>query len=106
MTSAACVENATKPAQMEKEIPCICPLGGYYLFYSNGTGHKKGVACGKCSRGKFSSGNATNCEPCQNGYAAVPGIYVKEWPKADPFVPHHFTTSCSGKYCRGVSTLI
>ena len=81
---------------------CTCPSGSK-LTLIHKTDGKDTYICQSCPPGQVITSSGT-CGPCLAGKAAIPGIFIKEWPMGP--VSKLFRTECSGDNCNGVSWLL
>ena len=90
-----------------KEVPsmttnCTCASGSILKPLSR-TGKTDAYICQSCPPGQVIASSG-KCGRCPNGKAAIPGIFIREWPSGPIF--KLFKTACSGDSCSGVRFLL
>lgn len=79
---------------------CTCQSGSKLTLLHQTDGTSDTYICQSCPKGKVIDSHGS-CGRCPKGQAAIPGIFIKEWPKGN--LPSIFKTECSGNICAGVS---
>ena len=92
MKSGPCVASSV----IVSPASCTCPPGSILKTLHQTDGSSDKFYCDFCSTGNVVNDKG-ECGRCKNGMAAIPGIFIKEWPKGP--IPELFKTRCSGEQC-------
>ena len=95
MKTGPCISES-KP---EKTTNCTCPFGSKLTFVHR-TDSPDAYICKSCPRGQVITSSGS-CGNCPDGKAAIPGVFINEWPMGP--ISSLFNTQCSGENCYGVS---